>query len=354
MGLASTCRSATANWAIGATLFVGSVLFVLAAGEAWFRARRWIEPLSEHNPTGARTTWVAPDPDLGYRLRPNPRRMINADGLVGPPMDPTSSRFRVLVVGDSVIFGRDNIIGRAAEILSRDPAVAPLDFLNSGVPGYTNYQQVTFLKRDGVRFKPSLVGIVFVLNDLHRFLHAPRFDGDMAVGQTFWDRSIPSDTNSVLARLMAHSLVLAWLHSRVRAAPGLLRVKIGNAYTFDHNPDFRTAWDDNAWKAVDSQISEAAGLGKQAGFRLFLVAVPFGEQLRADYLARDAAYVTKPQRRLREICSRLGIAYLDVMPLVDRRRHLQTDFIHLTNEGKTVVAQALAKFLKKEQLIPAR
>lgn len=335
--------SPAAVTAIGVGLLIASIVIVLAAGEAAFRFNRWFRPVSEHNPTGAQMSWVAPDPDLGYRLRPNSRNMINADGLIGPAADRSASRFRVLILGDSVIFGRDNIVGRTAEILGRDPGVAPIEFLNAGVPGYTNYQEVTYLKRYGVRFKPNLVGIVFVLNDLHRFLHAPRFDGSAVIGDTFWDR----------APVVRHSLFLNWIFSRTRAAIGLIRVRIANAYTFDHNPDFKPAWDDEAWNVVDSQIGEAAGLGRASGFRMFLAVVPFGEQLRADYLARDVSYVTKPQRRLREICSRRAISYLDLMPLLDRR-HLQSDLIHLTNEGKAVVSHALANFLKEQQLIPAR
>lgn len=94
-------------------------------------------------------------------------------------------------------------------------------------------------------------------------------------------------------------------------------------------------------------------LGRTSGFRMFLAVVPFGEQLRADYLARDVSYVTKPQRRLREICLRRGIPYLDLMPLLNHR-HLQSDRIHLTSDGKAVVALALANFLRRQQVVPTR
>ncbi len=54
-------------------------------------------------------------------------------------------------------------------------------------------------------------------------------------------------------------------------------------------------------------MREFAELGREHEFQIFLVAVPFGDQYREDYLELDAAYVKMPQRKLAEICGRLGI-----------------------------------------------
>ena len=69
-------------------------------------------------------------------------------------------------------------------------------------------------------------------------------------------------------------------------------------YDFDYRPDFSTAWQDSAWAMINAQMREMADLARCNHFRLFLVVVPFAEQYRRDYLARDPQYVLKPQRIL--------------------------------------------------------
>ena len=92
--------------------------------------------------------------------------------------------------------------------------------------------------------------------------------------------------------------------------------------------------------------------GKLHNFRVFLVAFPFGDQYRNDYLERDRDYVLKPQRRLREICARLAIPYLDLYAKLDVERDLETDGIHLTAAGRRRVGTLAADFLVARGLVP--
>ena len=66
------------------TVLAGSLLLVFALGEIGVRAWEAWGPASGKNPTGSGESWIIPDPDLGYRLRPSVGSQ-NADGLVGPP-----------------------------------------------------------------------------------------------------------------------------------------------------------------------------------------------------------------------------------------------------------------------------
>jgi sugar phosphate isomerase/epimerase len=92
-------------------------------------------------------------------------------------------------------------------------------------------------------------------------------------------------------------------------------------------PDFNAAWQEAPWRDVETQLGEMMALGRERGFRVFLVAFPFGEQLRPDYLARNREYVTYPQRKLAEITGRLGIPYLDLFPVLDLAQDFDRDRI---------------------------
>ena len=330
---------------------LGSLVGSFAAAEGAIRIWEAWRPAPERNPSGSNETTIIPDPDLGYRLRPN-FGMHNADGLNGPPAGPKSDRFRVLVLGDSLIYGRNNVVSRTAEILAADADLKPAEFLNAGVPGYTNYQELIYLKQRGLAFQPDLVGVVFVLNDLHKFLHNPRFEGAAEGFDNRSEAALRSDRS--LLGMARRSRFLVWLRRNFKTSENFVRMVEERGYTFDYNPDFQTAWKEEPWSAIEAQLGEMAGLGRSSRFGLFLVAMPYGEQFRKDYLARDYAYVTKPQRHLEQICRRLGIAYLDLFPALDPQRHMARDRVHLTPAGRAVVAERTAAFLKSERLIPAR
>jgi hypothetical protein len=155
-------------------LLLGSLLLIAALLEVGFRVaaarkRAAVRPGSNF---GAR---ILPDPDLGYRLRPLPGPG-NPEVLYHPSRLPNDGSFRILVLGDSVAYGTGNLVSRIDSLLNRDLKRTRFELINASVPGYTNYQELVYLKKHGAAFQPDLVGVVFVLNDLHKFLHAPEFD----------------------------------------------------------------------------------------------------------------------------------------------------------------------------------
>src|SRR5262245_45959568 len=98
---------------------------------------------------------------------------------------------------------------------------------------------------------------------------------------------------------------------------------------------------------------EMTALGAQHGFRVFLVAIPFGDQLRSDYVARNRDYVMYPQRKLAEITRRLDIPYLDLYPVLDLARDFESDHVHLSKRGRALAGERIAQFLMDERLVPS-
>jgi len=300
-------------------------------------------------------TWAVYDPDLGYRLNPA-FQDTNAAGLRDHPVTPKAGRFRVVMLGDSLGYYGDSIddtwVGRLRRQLRQSTALAPLDVLNASIRGYTNYQELGFLKKYGLGLEPDLVGVGFVLNDLHRILHRFRIENGRIVGETYdFTPEAVESLDSAAFRLARQSRFLVWIRGSLAPAISSVEYRFSRGYSFDYRPDMNTAWKDAPWLAVTSQMEEMRALGAQHGFGLFMIVFPFADQYRPAYLAADRDYVLTPQRRAGELCTQLGIPCLDLYPVLDET-HFVPDGIHLTAAGRQRVAEAVAAFLVERGLTP--
>ena len=221
--------------------------------------------------------WAIHDRELGYRPRPH-FADHNAQGLRNDPIAARKTRFRILVLGDSVtVYGdspADTYPGRLERLLNRDTALPPVEVINAGVRGYTNYQELLFLEKVGLALEPDLVGVGFVLNDLHRILHRFAIEDGEIVGEeyAFTDEAIQS-VGSPLYRLARSSRFLVWLRHRLGIFDRLIELYSGDGFVFDYRPDFSAAWRADSWGPVEVQLGELVELGRRNGFRVFLVGV---------------------------------------------------------------------------------
>lgn len=301
--------------------------------------------------------WAIYDPDLGYRMNPK-YGDLNPDGLRDRPVGPKQGCFRLLFLGDSIGFYGDNLddtmVGHLRTELHKNPAYDRVDVVNACIKGYTNYQEVGYLKKYGVKYEPDLVGIEFCLNDIPKFLMAFHFDenGKIMPGSYSLSGDALSHARSWPRRLMSHSALLVWLRDHIGLVSNLASWQAKRGFSFDFRTDINTAWKEDGWPDIEKQLAEAAALGREKGFRVFLTVFPVATQYQQDYLARDRNHVLMPQRKLKEICARLGIPFYDLYP--DLAPDLiGPDAIHLTKEGRVRAGQAIAKFLEREKLLPA-
>lgn len=339
-------RRAPRRWARRLTLLLLGSAGAFAACEIGFRV------VESSRLAHAGELWAVLDDELGWRN--NPRfGDHNEDGLRDRPVPAKGRRLRVLLLGDSVLYYGDGVEDTVAGHLrariasGSDPAI---EILNGGVKGYTNRQELDFLEERGVALQPDLVGVAFVLNDCYQRLHQFRVEEGKIVGQDYDLSEEAVGAQPGWYRALRHSRFLVWLRHR------LAKVDLVSSeeYTFDKRPDFKNAWRDEPWNAIEAQMRAMAELGRAKGFRMFVACVPFGDQYRADYLARGRAYVLKPQRKLRDICAELSIPFLDLYPALDRARDLEADGIHLTRAGRERAAAAIAAFLRERHLLESR
>lgn len=331
----------TLSLGCASTVFAFAVLFVLL--EAGFQIAKAIHTRSVAQRI-SQPSWIVYDPDIMYRP------------VVVPLPKPKEKGFRVVVLGDSLIGGTDSIVDGLETAMNQDPTLAPSEWINTGVPGYTNYQELGYLKKFGLPLQPDLVGVVFSLNDVHKFENNLNVvNGQLMPDTSFWEPT-PEAANasrSWLLRTARRSLFLRWLRGKTKLAGRAVEMYESKGFDFDYRPDYSTAWQDAPWQMIRDQMGEMSELGKQYHFRVFLISVPFGEQYRKDYLARDAGYVLKPQRTLAALMSELKIPFLDLYPYLDNNCFV-ADRSHLTLEGRQRAAVAIAQFLKKQELMPGK
>jgi len=328
-------------------LLLGGALLAFLLCEIAFRAVESIRIAR------AGELWAVHDETLGWR--PNPRYGDHNElGLRDRPVEEKGGRARILFLGDSVLYYGDSVddtlVGHLRAELHREPGAQAVDVVNAGVKGYTNWQELQFLKLRGLELEPDIVGVGFVLNDCYRMLHQFRVEDGKIVGQSYAFSEEAVESETWLRRFLRRSRFLVWLRHRFASIEAVPE----GEFSFDHRPDFRSAWEDPPWIAVESQLREMEELGRSRGFRLFLVAFPFGDQYRPEYLARDAGYVMKPQRKLAEICARLRIPELDLHPFLDPASDFESDRIHLTASGRARAAARIARFLRETELLAPR
>jgi hypothetical protein len=120
-----------------------------------------------------------PDPELGFRNRPNLTHRIfgnrvaytNGAGFRGRrdfPRSEAPGTFRVFGVGDSVMWGsglnqEDSFLGVLKRLLEEDHR--DLEVINAGVVGYSTYQERLLFEKRVVPYAPDLVLVNFCSND---------------------------------------------------------------------------------------------------------------------------------------------------------------------------------------------
>lgn len=296
--------------------------------------------------------WAINDPDLLFRQ--NPRfGDVNADGLRDHPIGPKNGRFRLLMLGDSIAFMGDNVddtfVAYARETLRASPGNRNLDVVNASTMGYTNYQEIVYLKKYGLKFEPDLVGVEFCLNDLHKFQSAMHAEEGHLVGGVYGEVQRPGGW---IRELLPSSYLWLWMRQNLRNERNHLRLLWTGGYSFDYKDAISNAWNDAAWQEIEAQLGEMAALGRERHFREFVAIFPIAAQYDAGYLARDRGYVLKPQRKLKEICERLGIFFIDMYPYLSRDL-LLADQTHLTKQGRVVSGRSLANALRGSGLLLA-
>ncbi|MSR62849.1 MAG: SGNH/GDSL hydrolase family protein [Planctomycetes bacterium] len=369
--LAETARSRLAFAAAGGALLVLGVLLGRGALRVLERPRRMriaLALLGALLPLllGERlarpfverlTTLLEPDAELAWRNRANaadtywgvPAR-IDARGLrAGPPARAADAR-RVLVLGDSVVFGLA-IADEAQTLpacLARElegPLRTPFEALNAGVAGWATWQERRFLEREGARLAPELVVLVFVLNDATSPQTLTRFGGGTQGVPLLYARppGLPDWLAESGLYLAARELALRRALAADSPAARAFAARL-TPYHLLLEPDSMRVRE--AWAATQSELEILVAWCRTHALPLALVVCPYALQLERPEL--DA-----PQRVLARFADEHALPFVDLLPALVRagREHgwttqeLFVDGVHPSALGHAQAAREIAREL---------
>ena len=299
--------------------------------------------------TQFRTDWQVSgpyqlDPELIYSLRPGSRGFwqtseftevveVNSFGLRNEALrDPKDYQTRIIVTGDSMVFGHgvmghESFPKRLQELAEADGL--KWDVVNAGVKGYGTDQSFRFFQSRLVGLKPDVLVFCINANDVGDNIRAPLF-------------TIADDDLAPLAATHNSLYVVLWLQAHLPTSwsgSALFRVlapRILNIDLFRSRPrsgtESLTAW---SQRKIELEISRLDALSKDNGFKLFVMLMPLRKNpYEYDWLGRTAA-VTVP--------------IFDANADPEWRRPRGTlffkDSMHLTVEGNLKLARMLFGFL---------
>lgn len=332
-------------------LFIGSILFALLSCEFGVRyiCKAW--PFEE---ALQRPPYLTPrDASLRWRFSASDKR--NSLGLRNREVGAKGAGvYRILFLGDSMIWSGETSSGELyTEVLERrlnahsGKQLPPIEVINAGIPGYTTYQELEFLKIYGLDMAPDLVILGFVFNDLYyKYLHKPTKRGLMSGEPTvhlyrFNPAAFPGllFARSYLAHEVVNGSAVLW--KVIRRQP---------VFPFERRSDFYLAWKDYAWGRAGELIGEMKTLLAEREIPLMIVSFPVSDQVDDRYRQLDETYVLFPQRKIREICAASAIPLLDLTEALYRSggRALFRDYPHLNAQGNDQVANEILKFLAVE------
>jgi lysophospholipase L1-like esterase len=264
------------------------------------------------------------------------------------PKKPDTSR--ILFIGDSLVWSGETSSGDLytkvleQRLNAHSANKVHFEVINAGIPGYTTYQELQFLKIYGLDMEPDLVVLGFVFNDVYyKYLHKPT--KEKVLGREPAAHLHHFNTDSFPGLLFARSHLT---HQLVGMGEILWKRIVGRAvFPFEWRGDFYLAWRDYSWNHVRRLLGEMHSLLQDSGVSLVVLVFPMGDQVNYEYRELDEAYVLYPQRKIREICEDHGIPMLDLTDMIYREGGvtLFRDYLHLNEKGNDIVANELEKYM---------
>jgi lysophospholipase L1-like esterase len=257
------------------------------------------------------------DPELIHRLKPNQQSFThsfpvktNSFGLRNSEfsLQPNANTFRILCLGDSLTFGNgvtlEDTYPKQLEAVLNSDEPGKYEVINGGVPAYDTWQEVAYLKRDGVHFKPNLVVIGVYANDI---VPRPK-DIPEIIDKTGFPRK-PGMLGLVsykMAHLLKRSRLLLLLRDRYGKLTDQLTPSPEYQHKFSLLNDNADAFLERGWSEIERSFAELANLSKKYRFEVVLVLFPMADQVMKNY--PNASYPSK----VKVIADRYHIRYVDM------------------------------------------
>ncbi|HAH08122.1 MAG TPA: hypothetical protein DCM05_16620 [Elusimicrobia bacterium] len=327
-------------------LIAGSTLLALAA----------LEFLVRFLPD-AQTMLVEPSsiPGVGYQLVPDMtacsmhgRFHINKWGFRGPeyPMEKPPGTFRLLALGDSVLYGDSAKENDVTQSLGRLLDAAPpkgferVQSINTSVPSYSTCQELALLNGLADKFSPDLVLVGYVMNDPEG-ARVP-FGLDIATGRIAWRYRA---YHFVKQRLYLVKYVVAKLSPLVFRLRGGFK-QFGPAQNPGRTEDYTMAIHDPQgpfWPACARCIEGLGEYQRKTGTPVLFAIFPLLKSM--DFKPLEDAY-----RQVERTARAAGLETVNLYPEFAKLTpaelsELAGDGVHPSEKGHLFIAQALQRRL---------
>jgi lysophospholipase L1-like esterase len=297
---------------------------------------------------------------------------------------PAPGVFRILVLGDSVAYGFHVKAEESfPKVLERQlvEKYGRVEVINSGVPGYSPYQELKYFDEKGAALRPDLVVVSFCMNDvadpsLHwqAFLPHQTLDhlpAEAIPNKAYHDKHVYDvvDEQRWRALLWRNQMLRrSALYKLVKNAlppPPPTSVERGGkrwpAFLVGEDSisiEQYESYDTPEWTWLRATYDKLAASVAASGASLAIVWNPVSYEL-------DPAYPLMQHRALfARYCAERSIHCLDPLPMLREHRDdtprpyhdtspRPQDIWHYSPAGNRLVAGEIARFLEREKLFPA-
>ncbi|MBI5630488.1 MAG: SGNH/GDSL hydrolase family protein [Elusimicrobia bacterium] len=303
---------------------------------------------------------------------------INSLGLRGPeiPLRKPAGRRRVLLLGDSVVFGalvpEAETLSARLEAFLRRGGDASWEVLNGGARGYDIWDYEAFLRLKGLALEPDIVAVGLFMNDhvgrkeyqthadkkssprrpLFSWLRDVAFKSELARACNYFIQrhqrpkrplfSVPKPlTQADRAALAAY----------FPADPSTARAAERYLEEYRYDPGLlkdALPWmlDAQAWEKIRAPLSRMKALCARRGIRLLVIVFPTQYEVFPGY------GWPQPHRRIARIVGELHLPMLDLKPVFadgggDELYEMRYDYDHPNGRAYELAARALEKYLEK-------
>ncbi len=235
----------------------------------------------------------------------------------------SSGTFRILLTGDSVVFGAGVDDADAPGAVLQSLAPDSIRVLNGAVIGYGSEHVLAYLREFGDAHDPDFVALGYCLND------AAPFDAEV-IPDAQALRKQYGFAEWLNAKLRRHSLLFLWIKDRFSA----YRVRYGY-------PSHRALFEGKNWRRNQSALREIAEWCRQRGIPLLIAVFPHRDQL-----LQRAEVDFAPQDSLLAFGRRSGIDVVDLRDTIAADDYLWNDPLHLDRRGIRKSVSALWDHLR--------
>jgi len=241
-----------------------------------------------------------PNPYLRYELVPGAKTLnisINSDGFRGPEysIPKPANTFRILMLGDSETFSfmlaqNDSLAAQLENQLNQKSGPVHYEVLNFGVEGYNIFQELEMLKTKGLKYKPDLIILNYVLNDPE--------PGEYYFQKTFFMR------HSALVRYFSYRIKKALIRRERKRLN--IKTEVDNYYYY-HRPKY--------FIPVKEAMLEMADIAVKRGNKLVVVIFPVSSIEVKDFKENY------PYRKIHELVKSINsdnIIFIDLMDEFNR------------------------------------